>query len=386
MAEKIIKILSLEMKEYATKKPIAITPKGKFVMAFDVAETPSLAVGSLHALEENLQVKLTIERNKLEPSFKLGIIGIGIVSKNEVIEHVKARTELGKEIVRAEMNYLNDLNTTLIARTIPKEKPMPKPTLEPIPKEWRWIPEVWWKRWRPFFVNSVIFCENTTDSVTQYAADYRIKHVHPVFKKRGFRTIVLKGVDDVRVNFAPKAKSKRVEYISGIGHGSPTTYTGHLGDPILSECSYDPQEVQKKSIHLLSCQTAKKLGPDVIRKGADAYAGYFENFTFVYDQPSTPINELELFWICDSTFDIYMANGKTAEEAHKATINAYNVAIAQVPNTAAAIWLTHDRNYFRSPVIHARYGDKKAKIFPYILHPYTPFMEIEETTPEIAAI
>jgi len=134
MAEKKIKILSLEMKEYATKKPIAITPKGKFVMAFDVAKTPSLAVGSLHALEENLQVKLTLERNKLEPSFKLGIIGVGIVTKNEVIEHVKTRTELGKEIVRAEMNYLNDLNATITARTIPRWQPTPSQS----PNQFQW--------------------------------------------------------------------------------------------------------------------------------------------------------------------------------------------------------------------------------------------------------
>jgi len=370
-----IKIGILEMKEYATKKPIAVTATGEFVTPSELVEKPSLAVGSLLALSEDLQSKLTIERNKLEPDFKLGIIGVGIVTKDEVIQHVEARTELGQEIVRAEMNYCNDLMATL-AGGAPSEWPaVPTPKSEPIPPDWEWAPKKWWR----FFSTCALFCENTTDAVTRYAADYRVKNVHPVFKKRGFRVIVLQGVDDVRANFAPKAKSKRVVYISGIGHGSPTTYTGHLGDPILKACLYDPSEVQKKVIHLLSCQTAKQLGPDIIKKDGKAYAGYFENFTFVYD-------EMELFWKCDSTFDIMMSNGATAEASHNATIAAYNAAIASVPNTAAATWLTHDRNYFRSPVINAIYGDKVAKISPFIRPPLTPFMEVEDAVPELTAV
>jgi hypothetical protein len=136
-------------------------------------------------------------------------------------------------------------------------------------------------------------------------------------------------------------------------------------------------------IHLLSCQTAKQLGPDLIKKGARAYAGYFENFTFVYDQPGTPIDEMELFWRCDSTWDLMMAHGETAEKAHNATIAAYNAAIAEVPGTAAAVWLTHDRNYFRSPVSSAAYGSKNARIYPFILKPLSPFMEIEELFEEL---
>ena len=377
-----IKIGNLEMKKYAAKKPVAVTPTGEFVKPSELVEKPSLAIGSLLALSEDLQAKLTIERNKLEPDFKLGIIGVGIVTKDELIEHVEARTELGQEIVRAEMNYCNDLMATLAGGAPSKWPVVPTPKPEPLPTDWKWIPKPWWK----FFRTCALFCENTTDPVTKYAADYRIKNVHPVFKKRGFCVIVLQGADDVRANFAPKAKSKRVVYIAGIGHGSPTTYTGHLGDPILKVCSYDPSEVQKKVIHLLSCQTAKQLGPDIIKKDGKAYAGYFENFTFVYDQPGTPINEMELFWKCDSTFDIMMANFATAKAAHNVTISAYNAAITSVPGTAAATWLTHDRNYFRTPVINVIYGDKAAKIFPFVMAPLTPFMEVEDAVPELTAV
>jgi len=57
-----MKIGSLEFKSYATKKPLMITSEGQFVTVKQVAETPSLGMGSLFALDEKLQIKLAIER------------------------------------------------------------------------------------------------------------------------------------------------------------------------------------------------------------------------------------------------------------------------------------------------------------------------------------
>jgi len=379
-----VKIRTLAFKEYAAKKPISITPTGKFITPSELTEKATLGVGSLFALNEDLKVKLTVERNKLEPDYKLGIIGVGIVTKDEVIDNVQKGTEFGQQVVNAEMSYCNELMSALAESRPASQLPeAPKARVASIPPDWKWIPKKWWDKWRPYFRMCALFCENTTDSVTQYAAGYRKTNVHPVFAKRGFCLHILEGVNDVRAKFSPLAKSLRVAYISGIGHGSPTVYTGHLGDPILTKCNYDAAEVKGKVIHLLSCQTARELGPDLIRKGARAYAGYYENFTFVSDQQGTPVNEMELFWKCDSTFDIMMALGATVETAHNTTIATYNAAIALVPNTAAATWLTHDRNCFRSPVIDAIYGDKTAKIYPFIRLPLTPFIEVEGLRPEL---
>jgi len=382
-----MRIGNLEFKEYAAQKPIMVAPTGEFITPSELVKKPSLALGSLFALSEDLQVKLTIERNQLEPDYKLGIFGVGIVSKDEVIEHVQKRTDLGNEIIRAELGYCNELATTLAEGRPSKLPEIPPLKSEPIPQDWNWIPKDWWSKWWHFFRNCVLFLENTTDPVTQNATPYRKNNVHTAFKKRGFCTIELEGVNNDRTHFVSVAKSKRVVYISGIGHGNPTTYTGYNNVPILTKCNYDPAEVQGKILHLLSCQTAKELGPDVIKKGAKAYAGYYENFTFVYDQPGTPINEMELFWVCDSAFDLMMAYGATVETAHNTTIASYNAAISLpgVANTITASWLTWDRNSFRSPVIDAIYGDKTAKIFPYILIPATPFMEAIEAIPQLAA-
>lgn len=44
-----------------------------------------------------MQTKLVVERNMIEPDYKLGIIGAGIVTKEEVINHVQEKTEFGQE-------------------------------------------------------------------------------------------------------------------------------------------------------------------------------------------------------------------------------------------------------------------------------------------------
>jgi hypothetical protein len=371
----IIKVGNLKMQSYAAKKPIAIGPDGKFINTADFATAPGLALGSMFALNADHQVSLTLARNKLEPDFKLGIIGVGMLTKDEVLKQVEARTKLGQEIVRAEMNYLNNLIAALPQGEVPRWPPIPpkgpiKP--EPLPKKWKWIPKPYWwivKSW-------ALYCENTTDGVTNYAAEYRIKNVHPFFQARGFVIQSLEGQRDDRTHFLPIAKNQRTVWMSGIGHGSPTAYTGDLNVDILAVGDYDPAEVTGKVIHLLSCQTAKQLGPDLIKNGARAYAGYFENFTFTEDN-------MDLYWRSDSMFDLSMAFGLTVEQAHNNTITAYNAALLTpgIPGTATATWLTWDRDYFRSPVIDPIYGDKNAKISPWMLLPWHPFEALEELVP-----
>ena len=382
---KKVKVNNLEMFEFASKKPVTVDQGGKMATLAEVAKTPSLAMANLFGLEEKLQASLTIERYKLEPDFKLGIFEHGTMTKDDVILSVKNKTDLGQEIVRAEMVYCQELmKSTDQEQGFPAVPKIPPIEPEPIPPYWKWVPKEWWDRWR-IFRNSALFLENTTDSVTRQATPYRFKYVHPAFQKKGFNIIINQGVNDDRHHFVDAVIGNRVVYISGIGHGSPTTYTGHLGSPILRVGSYNTSEVKGKIIHLLSCQTAKTLGADLVKNGARAYAGYYENFTFVLDQPETAIDEQMLFWKSDSTFDIMMASGASVEEAHNATVAMFNSCIASVPGTAAATWLTHDRNYFRSPVIDACYGEKAARINPYLLV-RVPGLEVPEPVFDMAGL
>jgi hypothetical protein len=335
----------LQFKEYAKRKPLSVAPDGRFLTTTELAASPELRLGSLHTLSSELQVKLAIERYAMEPDFKLGIIGLGVLTRDEVITHMKNHTDFGQLAVRVEMGYCNNLIAALPGAEIPAWPKPPKPATpkEPYLKAVKPVT----KSVQAKVLNQAIFCENTTDPVTTPIANQRIATVHPVFQSRGFSVVALKGTSDVRTHFVPQAKKTSTVYLSGVGHGSYTVYTGHWSDPILEVGKYDPSEVSGKAIHFLSCQTAAQLGPDTVAKGATCYAGFIENFTFVWDDSSTPANEFLLFVNADATFDIMMANGATAQQSFDATVQAFNSAIAQVPGTVAASWLTYDRDLLR---------------------------------------
>ena len=84
-----VKISGLTMKSYALNKPIAITPDGNYVMTPEIISRPGVARRSLRKLDMKLQVKLAVERNRIEPEYKLGIIGKGVVTRREVIDQIR---------------------------------------------------------------------------------------------------------------------------------------------------------------------------------------------------------------------------------------------------------------------------------------------------------
>ncbi len=338
-----MKIGELVFKAYAAKKPVTLSPTGKFLTADEVLSQPSLGLGSLHTLGLENQLKLALERYALEPDFKLGVFGIGVLTKDEVIEHLKKQTNFGQVALQAEVEYCNQLMASLTAASLPVWPEIPTPVLPEKP-EWKKVKRCYWLK----LPTRCLFCENTTDGVTTPFANYRIAKVHPVFQRRGFTVVVLKGVDDVRSNFTPHAKNGLTVYMGGVGHGNYSLYTGHAGNRILEVGHYDPAEVKDKGLHFLSCETAGQLGPDTIGQGAKSYAGYTENFILQWDDGSTPaVDEFTLFARADSTYDLMMANGATAQQAYNSTVQAFNAAISQVPNTVAATYLTYDRDHLK---------------------------------------
>jgi hypothetical protein len=349
-----MKIGNLQFKSFAAKKPLMMTPDGTFLTAQQVSDAPSLGRGSLFTLNKNLQVKLAVKRYSLEPDFKLGIINLGIFTKRELISEIKRQSEFGQLITNVEMGYCSELVASFRSRRIPSWPKLPRRRIQ----KWPW--------WKPIkrcirlrLRNRALFCENTTDNVTTPIANWRIANVHPTFTNRGFTVVALTGANDVRANFVPAAENRLTNYISGVGHGNYDRYTGHWDNRILEVGNYDTTEVRGKAIHFLSCRTGRDLGPDCVANGATAYAGYDENFTFVWDDKSTPVNEFLLFIRSDATYDLHMAAGSTAGQAFTATIQAFNAAIAQVPNTAAAAWLAYNRDHLK---LH---GSRQAVIRPY---------------------
>lgn len=74
------------------------------------------------------------------------------------------------------------------------------------------------------------------------------------------------------------------DIIIGTGHGDASSFTGQNENVILEVGKYNPVEVRGKVIKLLSCQTGKLLGPDLIENGAVAFLGYKDDYVWVMDQ------------------------------------------------------------------------------------------------------
>jgi hypothetical protein len=362
---KTVKLGKFNVPDYAAEKPLMIRGTGELIYASDLLKKKEPPYFGLALASPENKAKLAIERLKVEPDFVYGILdNVGNYTKAEVIKHIQDQTSLGQQFADIEVNYAEYFANQLLGN-LPKIPP--KLSVSTVVKDaailsdWKWVPKTHWQ----FFRTRVLFCENTTDSVTTPAANYRIANVHPVFAAKGFEVISLEGANDVRSSFIPKAKESRVVYISGLGHGSYTVYTGHMFSHILEVGIYDGTEVNGKVIHLLSCETAKTLGPDMVTHGAKASVGYTENFVFDWTNAN-------LYWPCDSQFDISMANGKTVEQAVADTIAKFDAAIASVPGTGTAANLLNDRNLLRSPVSGAAWGSKTQRIYPYVFY-YIPF-------------
>ena len=91
-----MKIGKLKFKDYAAKKPVTVAPDGTFLTVKDVAAAPSLGLGSVFALSEDARLTLALKRYAMEPNFRLGVIGAGILTKADVIHHLKVQDAFGK--------------------------------------------------------------------------------------------------------------------------------------------------------------------------------------------------------------------------------------------------------------------------------------------------
>jgi len=76
--------------------------------------------------------------------------------------------------------------------------------------------------------------------------------------------------------------------IIGVGHGSPSEFCGHNDQVIMDTLSIP--DVEGKVLILISCETAKELGPALINAGAASYIGFQEDLVWVMDADlaSTP--------------------------------------------------------------------------------------------------
>ncbi len=138
------------------------------------------------------------------------------------------------------------------------------------------------------------------------------------------------------------------DIIIGVGHGDKDNFAGQNEAVILGVGRYNPREVRGKVIKLLSCQTGVRLGPDLIKNGAEAFLGYKDDYVWVMDADlaSTPwADEMAgtcLLPVIDGLNTLL--DGKTAEEAFEIEREGYlqNAAVEEDDLIRSCLDFNHD--------------------------------------------
>ena len=138
-----------------------------------------------------------------------------------------------------------------------------------------------------------------------------------------------------RKNFEKFLNKRPIDLVLLCGHGSPNSINGN------EEAILDTQNdnlLKGKAIHALSCQSANTLGPDAVKKGANSYIGYKEDYIAFLDDSKRASRPLEdeianLFLKPAFTAPKILLKGGTPDEAVSAAKNAYNKSIRDALNS-----------------------------------------------------
>jgi hypothetical protein len=183
---------------------------------------------------------------------------------------------------------------------------------------------------------------NGPDQATLKAFEWRAPEVYQkIYEAAGFKVVLVSKSNKGKVQQA--LDENEITHITGCGHGSPTVYTGHGNAHIFS--TSDKQLLAKlkgKHIHLLSCLTAQQLGPAMMENGAKSFAGYHPSFYFTWKSAFQ-------FFEADAALDIAFANGKSAPQAYKQTIDKFNETLDKLSKSdpSAVKYIVIDRDGLR---------------------------------------
>jgi hypothetical protein len=140
------------------------------------------------------------------------------------------------------------------------------------------------------------------------------------------------------------AVSGTLDFISGMGHGDDTEFTGQ-GQTVVLSTRMVRSATQSAIIHLYSCNTANQLGPYLVAQGkAKAYIGYK---TFV--QVGRTAGLSDIFVEEAAAIDLAISAGRNAAQTKTAADAAYDAShrklensVEATPRDLAAFELNHD--------------------------------------------
>jgi hypothetical protein len=207
-----------------------------------------------------------------------------------------------------------------------------------------------------FLGPTIVISRPDFETVTRWGQHWFNELVVKPAQEKGFNVIDLYAEKAVRENFHQTIDENNPIYISGVGHGNETTFTGQNYSVLLKvDDSETMKRAPKRHFHLLSCKTGVLLGPKLIEYGGVAFHGYKVTYYFVIS--TFPNSYAKPFFDSDTTIDRALFEGKTHGEAFKEAYAKYTAYI-ESPETPEICkrYLLWDRNGY------VFYGDPNATI------------------------
>ncbi|MCK4327504.1 MAG: hypothetical protein KAW41_03435 [Candidatus Diapherotrites archaeon] len=145
-------------------------------------------------------------------------------------------------------------------------------------------------------------------------------------RKHGFKVIDLVGDRANKEKVDQVIQKRDPRFIVFNGHGSPSQITGQRGE-VLVDSKTLGSELKSRVISALACDSGRELGPKSVKKGADGFIGYEDEFVFLSDHnyESRPEQDPLVKPFRDSAIKpvISLIKGNTLEEAYNSSQDRY---------------------------------------------------------------
>lgn len=148
----------------------------------------------------------------------------------------------------------------------------------------------------------------------------------------------LKGEDANKVKVESYIKKQNPRTIFFNGHGSDKEICG-FKDEILIEINKNEELLKDKIVYSLSCSSAKELGKNAVKKGAECFIGYKSPFVIYTDatRETTPLkdNIAASFLKPSNRLSISLLKGGSAQESSSKSKEEFRKEIRKYISTSA---------------------------------------------------
>lgn len=193
------------------------------------------------------------------------------------------------------------------------------------------------------------------DAITRYLKVWTEKLVQNFQRVHTIQHV--KGEKATRERICGMIEKQAPDVILLNGHGADDRVCGHNNEVLVDLGNVSI--LKQKMVHALSCNSAKRLGVEAVKQGAEGYVGYDEKFVLVSNKSkvSNPWQDETAKLFLDPAFTAQKAllNKKTPGEAVELARKAYRRSIQKALNSdiqsdddQALPFLLHDMMHLKA--------------------------------------